>query len=120
MESTIEKPVMVGQTKKKYKSVGIRPKFKFENEGSFLEGSFVGKETIQNPHAKKESDKEFTVWIIADEIGREWTVSGGHINYLFNKAGLKGGEGVRVTFTGWDELEDGNKCRTYSLEIEQA
>lgn len=100
---------------KKYRTIGIVPKFPFKNEGDYLEGHFVEKKIVE-----QDKKKPFTVWIISDAKRRLWSVSGGHIDYLFNEAKLSGGEGVLVTWTGWDEMEGGNKCRTYSLQIEQA
>ncbi len=111
-------------TKKKYETVGIVPKFDFKDEaGRYVEGSYVRKQVVKQTD-KAGKDKSFNVWIVADDMGREWTLSGGHLDYLFERAlkekGLTGGQGVRVTYTGWDELDDGNKCRTYSLELEKA
>ncbi len=108
---------------KKYETIGIRPKFQFKTEADFLEGHYVGVDVVKFQNQKGKDDT-FKTWIIADERGREWTVSGAHIDYLFDKAiaekKLVAGQGVRVTFVGWDELEGGNKCRSYNLETEKA
>ena len=101
----------------KYMTVGIRPKFNFDRN-PVLEGIYVGCEVVKASTQGKKKYKEFTLYVIADKGGTEWTVGGGHIEYLIKKANLKGGEGVRLTFLGWNDLEDGNKCRNYNLEIE--
>lgn len=110
---------------RKYDTIGIRPKYEFnETSKRQLIGTYVDTETIQNPKAKKDSDKEFNVHVICDETGMEWTVSGGHLDYLFEKAieekRLTKGQGVRITFLGWSNMEDGNKARNYNLETERA
>lgn len=114
-----------------WETIGIRPKFDFDrgqkdtkpNDG-VLVGVFVGSETAENPNAKKEKDRKFTVWYVADSDGREWSLAGGHLDYLFNKAvsekKLTQGQGVRITGLGWDEMEGDMKCRKFNLECQKA
>lgn len=107
---------------KKYDTIGIRPKYAFnEDTRRQLSGSYVDTETVPvGPNNKK----AFDVHVICDDNGMEWTVSGGHLDYLFEKAikdkKLTKGQGVRITYLGWSEMDDGNKARNFNLEIERA
>jgi hypothetical protein len=106
---------------RKYDTVGIRPKYEFnETSKRQLTGTYVDTETVPvGPNNKK----PFDVHVICDETGMEYTVSGGHLDYLFEKAlddkKLTKGQGVRITFLGWSAMDDGNKARNYNLEIER-
>lgn len=88
------------------------PMVKLEGVGETIEGTF-----LFSSEGEKKGGKKFPILNLKNLHGQEIAMPmGGHLKYLVDEAGLQPGDFIRVTFIGWDEMEDGNKCRKFLLE----
>lgn len=98
---------------KRTKGQEFAPLTKLEPEGKSVEGYFRG---IRVGSTK--GGKEFRI-IDLDSMPSLQSVSlavSGHLGWLIDQANLVDGDLIRITFIGWDTMDDGNKARQYLLE----